>query len=256
MITKDILLGPRLKAQRANRHIRELIAFTQPLHPSFFELVVEPQTISPNANPTRYYLSYRPKQPIPQTLALIIGDAVHNLRAALDHLASAIVRTNHPDAKPYFPVRKEREKLIEAGDLALMEAALPGSKRVLLDQIRPVNCGRDHLWQFGSLDIDDKHNLVIPTVTVADIRNINVTCGTGTIAFCTASNDAAKPFNLTRTDRPPTVHGDPETVVAVEFGEGTPFKGHPVVPTLLDIEKLVMETLIAFERLIEESGHA
>lgn len=252
MVPEDILLSPRLKAQRANQHINELMDLVQPLAPSLYEIVIETNILPLNMRDRGYKLTYRPKQPIPETLALIIGDAIHNLRASLDHLASAIIRTQDPDAKPYFPVTQDRQKLPESGSLAQMEAALPGSRDVLLDKIRPVNSGKDHLWAFSVLDIEDKHNLVIPVVTIADIRNINVTCGTNRIAMGACSNNAAKPFTLVRTNEKMTAQGDPETIVNVEFGDGTALKGYPVIPTLLDIAKIVEETLVAFFDLIKQ----
>jgi hypothetical protein len=250
MISQDILLGPRLKAERADSHINELIRLTQPLSGELFSIAVEPSLDIPDHEKPMFDVAYRPKKPIPQTLGLVIGDAIHNLRAALDHLATGIIRTKDPEAKPYFPVSKKRDDLVNSGSLAAMEAALPGTKKLLLDKIRPVDDARNALWAFSSLDIDDKHNLILPVVTIAEIRGFSIVYGSTVISNATAINDAAYPFMLATTRTPLTIQGNPQPIVQVEFGKGTPFKGHPVIPTLLDIRNLVGETLNAFSELI------
>jgi hypothetical protein len=131
-----------------------------------------------------------------------------------------------------------------------MESALPGSTKLLLDQIRPVNGGSDHLWAFGSLDIEDKHNLIIPTVTVVSIKNIWAQSGTIRMESGNVRNNAAEYFVIMSMPKPITVQGNPQTSVDVAFRQGTPLNGLPVIPTLLDIRNLVSETLDALATLI------
>ena len=131
-----------------------------------------------------------------------------------------------------------------------MEAALPGSKDMLLNEIRPVNDTRDKLWPFGSIDIDDKHNLAIPTVTIANIKGIHAYFGGNTMLDCGAGGDASKPGVIISHASEISLYSNPKMSVEVTFGPGTPFDGEPVIPTLLDIRNLVVETLDAFERLI------
>jgi hypothetical protein len=59
---------------------------------------------------------------IPDPITLILGDAIHNLRSALDHFANAIVRDNgkQPSFETDFPIwrspkfdRKEYEATVE-----------------------------------------------------------------------------------------------------------------------------------------------
>ena len=82
----------------------------------------------------------------------MIGDAIHNLRGALDHLATGIIRTHKDGAKPYFPISQNRDDLINDAEMSRrlddMEQSLPGSKKLILDQIRPVNDARESLWSF------------------------------------------------------------------------------------------------------------
>jgi hypothetical protein len=249
VVSLDVLNGPRLKANRADKHINELIRVTRPLDSAFYRLAVEPRTIPPYADGTFFNVTYCPLKPIAETLALIIGDAVHNLRAALDHFASTVIRTNDPSAKPYFPVTKDRQHLHRSGVLAQLESALPGSTRLLLDKIRPIDSATDHLWAFGSLDIDDKHNLIIPTVTVVSIDAVIGVHGHPRHCNVSVGNDAARPFVALTGPMKFTID-DPKATVHVSFSGGTPFDGKSVIPTLLDIRNLVAETLDAFGDLI------
>lgn len=54
-------------------------------------ITFDKKSMFPDDNTPGLYIHYRPVQPMPETIALAIGDAVHNLRAALDHLATGIV---------------------------------------------------------------------------------------------------------------------------------------------------------------------
>jgi hypothetical protein len=170
----DILKGPRLKIQRANRHIDELRERTNPLDRELYEFGVfhEPDSVI-HARATHYQLAYRPKESIPEAFAAIIGDAVGNCRAALDHLASAIVRElSSSQGKIYFPITK-RESLAAHNSLPAIEQALPGTTKLLLNDVRPAGGPNETFWDFYSINNDDKHNFFIPVVNVADIVDVN-----------------------------------------------------------------------------------
>ena len=89
-MTPKIVLsqGPALKLERAKHHIEDFIAQAE----AFYK-----------AARTRFYIQDDPKTrqralcididpTVPKHFALIIGDAIHNLRSALDHLTWDIVR--------------------------------------------------------------------------------------------------------------------------------------------------------------------
>lgn len=251
----DIILnGPRLKVQRAHRHIDELITLTNPLSHDFFDLLVEENTFPPNAYPRTFELTYEPKQPIAKTLALVIGDTVHNLRGALDHLCTGIVRTIDPKADPHFPMCKIRKDLVApnggpAKTLAAIEKALPNATNLFLKKIRPENGPNEALWSFHVLDNDDKHNLLIPTVAVAKIIG-DWSVGKMRFRESGGGGDADRRHIIVRSDLPILVQKEFETTVTVSFGKGGPFEDEAVIPTLLQVSQAVSETLDAFEALI------
>jgi hypothetical protein len=254
----SIMLGPRLKVKRAHRHIDELMQRTSPLDPSLYTIAVEktPKSVI-HKNATVFQLAYRPKKPIPETLALAIGDAIHNLRAALDHLANAVIRAWHPspEEKGYFPMGPKREDFVASRHFAPIEEAIPGAKKFLLEKIRPEDGANERLWAFGTLDNDDKHNLILPTVTFAQISNINaVLPGNNIMRNCGAGGDATRPSIIIRSEGGPiSVENNLQTSVDVKFGQGTTFENEPVIPTLLQFAELTSETLNSFERFIREN---
>lgn len=258
-VSLDVLVGPRLKVQRAISHIDEIIVRTNPLAREWYSVAIEPDIVVPYAQPSGFTLRYRPLEPIAELIALIIGDAVHNLRGALDHLATGIRQSIAWQSQGHFPMRRKREELVTAGgapipDLEAIEAALPGATHLLLDRIRPAN-GRDEpLWAFHTLNNDDKHNLILPTVAVSIIRGLNAVIGTATMRDCAAGGDATKPINLISADMPFTVEQNFETTVEVKFGQGTAFENNPVILTLTQIAGMISRTLDEFETLIRNSN--
>ncbi len=256
MVEISVLDGPRLKVERANRHIDELRVATQPLSHEFYEITFDRSPMFSNRNEPGIYVHYRPKQAIPSILALMLGDAIHNLRSALDHLSTAMVRTIKPGAKTYFPIAPKREIFEAAPVLDLIEKALPGGKKLILENIRPKNASNEVLWRFNDLDNDDKHNLIIPTVTIAKIEGLDALVGSNRATGNIICNDAARPFcvlALKGRESDITIQDNSKLTVDVKFGKRSVFENEPVIPTLTQIAGLVSHTLDEFETLIRNT---
>lgn len=103
---------------------------------------------------------------IPDPITLILGDAIHNLRSALDHFANAIVRDNgkQPSFKTDFPIwrspkfdRKEYEATVET---KLGRAAKPVVQE--FKGLEPYEGGKNELlWALDKLDVVDKHRFLV-----------------------------------------------------------------------------------------------
>jgi hypothetical protein len=253
VFSRDILLGPHLKADRANQHLQQLIAWTEPLSPDLFSLVIEPNLVPPHVNPQGERIRYQPVNHIEKRIACVIGDVVHNFRAALDHLASAIVTPPGKKIKDiYFPMSLDRDRAIDSGGLAQMEAALPGSKEIFATDVRPPNSGDDRYWgALQSMDIDEKHNLIIPTVAITHIDGVNCQLGGGNRVtnFTVIPFDAGKPYVFGVADKI-TLDSDPRVRAQITFGKGTPLAGEAVIPTLLKFGQIVQQTFRAFDKAI------
>src|SRR5260370_19464841 len=114
--TKTLLNGPRSKIERANRHIDELRQRSVPLDKSLYELSNPGQKVRRSVIdrfPTRYRVTFRPKQNIPETFAGIIGDAFNNIREAFDYTAAAGVDSwgHRPPWAPVFPITQPDKPL-------------------------------------------------------------------------------------------------------------------------------------------------
>jgi hypothetical protein len=103
---------------------------------------------------------------IPDDLALMLGDAIHNLRSTLDHMAHALVKASGGTTDQYtaFPIFDDSK-----GYSALSRGKVPGLREPcyeILDRIQPYKDGWGHLlWQLHRLDIVDKHRLLLTICT-------------------------------------------------------------------------------------------
>src|ERR1700686_281492 len=88
----DRIHGVRLKIERAKKHIRDLgVRIRMFCESDAYTIGVKPHPIAEIQQTTLYFASV---DPIPDDISLIIGDAVHNLRSSLDHLAWQLVLAN------------------------------------------------------------------------------------------------------------------------------------------------------------------
>ena len=127
----------------------------------------------PATNVPIYFVSEL--EPVPPAIPLLIGDALHNFRSTLDHLAYQLVLvglgTKKPQAHVYFPI---------ARDLATYQAESPRKTRGMsvaakdaIDALEPYGGGKGaHFWGLHELENTDKHRLILPTV--AGLHSINV----------------------------------------------------------------------------------
>jgi len=131
-----------------------------------------------NANLTPPYEYYPDRQeliisspkpkPVDPSLPLAIGDCIHNLRSALDHLAFQLAVLNgkgaEAESKISFPVcltENEFTKFIKKKVAPFIDGqALAAIKELLPYQTGAVH-EADILWVISQLDIIDKHRLLV-----------------------------------------------------------------------------------------------
>lgn len=193
------------------------------------------------------------KKPFPDHVATIVGDAIHNLRAALDHLYVIIVELNGKVAGDYtkFPI----------GSMDYVKSQLtvknPHPSEIvmecILNEIRPCETpeGDGIIFGLHKLDIADKHKVLIPVAGAVNIVDMTLRRPDGT---------AGPRFrNLTFHDQfshlPPGCRPLPffaEGMKAEQnkppelkmmFGDGQPFAGEGVVETLQKMSDVVEHTV-------------
>lgn len=130
----DIFTGPALKIKRAYRHIQEFEARVQDfLKTDFYAISVDEEL-----NTGQHILKFSVTEPIPEELALCIGDAAHNLRSALDILMCGIVtRAGGNIASGSFPMHETRENLADALEKGEIKKVRPDLIPFILDTVKP-----------------------------------------------------------------------------------------------------------------------
>jgi hypothetical protein len=155
-------IAPKLKLQRARDHIdelgRETAAF---LDRKPFRLVIEQPPWWDLSWPIHAW-TIRISEAIPLRFSAIIGDAIHNLRTALDLLACDLVRLNDRSIKGvYFPFAADADELRDQIKRKNLNRAAPDVVR-LVASLKPYRGGNRALRHVHDLDIQDKHQAVIP----------------------------------------------------------------------------------------------
>lgn len=150
-----------LKIHRATEHFNELNALFQKKRP--FTYILETNTKTGQ----RATFAKR-NEAVINRAALICGDVVHNIRAALDHayweIVSPVATTDKEMRNLQFPFSETEARLDEAIKTRLADRVSPAFYQALLD-LKPHGepGGNEFLALIHKLDILDKHKLLIPT---------------------------------------------------------------------------------------------
>ena len=110
----------------------------------------------------------------PEDFGLIVGDAIHNMRAALDLLAvEAVVRNSGNNKNVYFPFSDAAETLEEMIKRRHFDrASVTDQNRIR--ELRPYTDGNHLLRALHDLDIQDKHHTLIPHASLVTTPKVGV----------------------------------------------------------------------------------
>lgn len=149
-------MGPRLKVERAKQHIANLDA-----HIAAF-VQRDPYVVVRAEDPDTGDLVWRVRvreQPDPRW-GLIAGDAIHNLRSALDHLVWQLVLANgrQPTDETMFPIARSA-KQFQAGGLRRIKG-VSAQAQAAIQAAQPYKGGNDAFWRLHRLDANDKHRVL------------------------------------------------------------------------------------------------
>jgi hypothetical protein len=221
-MAEALFSASRLKMQRADKFIRELeeelnrYRQDDPLKASF----------DFSKYPAKIEIDWKGITDLP---GAIVGDAVHNMRTALDLMASELVRLKQlSDNGVYFPFSDTPARLDESIKSKNFHKA--GEDAVaLLKSFSPHRGGNEALRALHDLDIRDKHKALVLMGSVIDFEI------DGTIEIDNPeSNNVA------------VVGHDIHYV----FPETEPFGGKRVIETLKELMDLINGILEAFESMV------
>lgn len=240
MNSKSRIDAIRLKSERAKEHIRNLdarIAEFRDRHP--YEIAAKPHPVAQIEHTTLYVKSLSSP---PTDLGLIIGDVVHNLRSAFDHLAWHLVERGGgtPNKDTYFPIcwnPKGAEKFASACGKGEIKKIPKGAEKLLLD-VQPYMSGDDTLRVIHELDIHDKHRLLITVAT--GYKEWSVTVGGGVVipfeqwnVVPLEAGDHITNLPTSTYEREP--HENYKLRIEVAFGQTEIVERKAVLPTLRNL---------------------
>jgi hypothetical protein len=246
------LYGSRLKIERANAHLNQLVEILDALDkPESYSVVRE-------FDAKRKELVIRACliRPLPPEVPLIFGDCIHNLRSSLDYAVNELIRhSGHkPSKQTAFPIFSNRDG--PNGYLCKSPAMLQGvpqPARELIETMQPYH-GADakpipatHATTLQDLWNKDKHRalLLTPPGMWFDYiaHNRSDRQESGITMRLTADQDCAE---YVAADATPEEHFHPEFTVRVTLGEGGPWHGWPIRQTSEVLCMVVAEAVAEF----------
>jgi len=159
----DPLDGCRAKIERANEHIKNLsLEYSAHANSGQYRIVQEYDT----ANGI-LVLKFADVKTLPTRLSVIIGDALHQLRSALDHSIHQLILKNGGivTKKTQFPVFQSHEGYVARGHPMISGLSVPAA--ALIESFQPyqlgTSAGEHPLWVLAELNNADKHRLLLVT---------------------------------------------------------------------------------------------
>lgn len=170
-------------------------------------------------------------------VGLIIGDVVRNLRDALDHFTSAVVREvvgRQKDDRVRFPIAKDRIHLAGILKKHFVSTALEPITDAISVKIRPTHDENFILWALSQMSNTDKHRQISSTVSIGLTPYANFTWGEGNRAH--NNMIGISPGESYTYSIPPgarlTDSAHSQRFIESRFGEGEVFQEQLVVDIL------------------------
>lgn len=159
MVETAHLRGVEAKLARAREHLAEFRAETGTLLESYDGAITE--EVRDGGAKHVYQLYGEP--PIPGHWSALVGDILHNLRCALDHLAWQLVLAcgGEPTKNTAFPILLQKPDY-ETPDIP---PGITHGFRQRIDQVQPYSSGVPDLRILRHLNNVDKHRELLPVVT-------------------------------------------------------------------------------------------
>ena len=236
-----------LKIERAKEHISDIEK----------RLLASPDRYGPGLHVDlktgEQFLHYRlTDRTLTREIALIVGDAVHNLHSALDIAWLESVRKSGAigfnPSRTKFPVTKTRHEL----ETNLLRTVKLSSTSPLFDmvvnRVKTYAGGDADIVSLHQLDIDDKHHILIPMLTVTAIDGVELQHEDGGVEKFSITlsrhNSYRKVVPLgTKVKN----HGEARFLIT--FREGEFLEGQEVIPTLLRLSAKVTRIVRILQRM-------
>jgi hypothetical protein len=158
----------RQKLERAEYHIEQIAKAIEE-----YSKLNPQHSIEKSVDGYQVVEIYRTVAP-PRHLPLVVGDAIHNLRTALDAAAAAAVRAGGGnDRSVYFPFCDQPEYLEEMIKKRNFHRARPEAVE-LVRKLRPYKNGNILLRAVHDMDIEDKHTGILLQISYINTPGIGI----------------------------------------------------------------------------------
>ena len=223
--------GARLKIERAKQHIDDLNRILR----KFLDQDTYIVFVEHDPNASGDLLKVRGTKTMPEDFVLVLGDALHNLRAALDYAMNDIEFSTMGERTTYtkFPVYDSREALEAAVNGGLKKKSPKQVIECIADIVQPYKGGDGHaIWSLHQLDIEDKHRLLIANTELNFIDGIRIEDDRGeeiVIPTWLVVRDkvAEQPIPGNRNVK---VKNQGKATYRVIFGAGLALEGNEIIP--------------------------
>jgi hypothetical protein len=266
MIGNQVLFfQARLKLQWASAHIVQL----RSLWSSFLQTEFCKVSVEFDSQTGHESLRVTSIGPMPAELLLTLGDAVHNMRCALDYIVGEIL--GWKDTRVTFPMADDESALLSTfrvevehvggkakgkGRNAALETAIPGIGEFITKEIRSFKGSNSPLWPLGKLDGRDKHRLLLPVLVPQTIDAIDALLPNGGRVvngkLTVGPGGWASLVGTQMTGIKILKHGRPTAELFID--EKGIVDQQPLFPTLVSMSNAVSKTIESFETFVGDAG--
>lgn len=253
-MSEDFRVGCWAKVERAEEHIENLKIETE----AFFAADPKPYRIvrEPEEEGVGYvWKGFEDRAP-PPIIPILAGEAIHQLRSALDHLVTGMVRArgNSITTDHGFPITKERYVFEEARKRGQIKGISLAAQN-LIESVQPYNAPDGYassiLWTLHRQDIEDKHRLLLVVNAAAFMHKMQVTAGVRVVDLGLQpprrlTKEGVELFRLTIRDGDADFDPNPEFPPFIAFEEFGTVQLNPVFKALGEARDFVVQTINRF----------
>jgi hypothetical protein len=246
----------RLKVGRAREHITDL---DRRIH-NFFAGPPNPYPIlkSIDAETGDTVFKLGSCAPVPRDFPLLIGDALQNLRTALDHLVWQLIISNGevPDERnSQFPMNKSADEY-KASSPRKIKGVAPEVAN-MIDKLRPYGGGNEDLYGLHLLNNVDKHRLLLMCGAAHAGLTVQVQLSPTPTEFripipvqwSYPLKDGDEIYRVPKDAT--TLSTEPRFSFRIAFGDAEAMGSEPLLPPLAQLANYVDAVVMAFDKFMK-----
>ena len=252
MGTMPICKGARLKLERADHHISDLEGRIDRLKQ---RLAVKAH-VDTNSGLEYIKCDFTGSEDREEfdRLPLIVGDAVHNLKCALDYVWLESVQRLIPNGnwdRTRFPVYPTCDQLQIALRNLKIDTTTPKFFAFLTDEIKPYDGGDFAIRPVHIVDSGDKHRLLTPVIHYSSIGDIRVEQNGEVHEGFTPATTQPPPLYVGPFERGIRIKEPGRPAFSVMFQEGNTETETRAADTLRIYSRFILRTVELFENFVE-----